>query len=534
VSRSLARRPPTDLPITGRTSGPPRLAEVAEQHGALTLSAVFLCVAVIGVWHHEMWGDEWQAWLIAVDSRSIPELMRNLRVEGHLPGWHLLLFLLSRLTRDPAAMQALHLALATGSIYLLARFAPLPWVLKVLAAFSYFLAYEYAIVARHYALAVLALFVFCALFPRRRRHPIAITLALIVLASTSVYGVILAGAAVGMLLLDEATASTSGDHRLRGMARIGLLVWVGLSLAAAAFAVAHQVDALAGVPGASSSVRFSRWSIAATVSRMTTVYLPVPELPTPYWGSHILAGGGRVELGVRLALALGVGLAAVLLFLRTPPVLLFFLVGTGGILLFSHLVFAGFLRHHGLLFVLFLACLWLARVQARVWHAPGSLARWSGTDAPWAAAFVGAVLMIQVTTAGIVYTADIRRPFAVGADVAEFIRDEQLDHLPIAAAPSHRAIPIAGSLDRPIYYLAVGASATFVPWDRYVRHRDDNVSMVHMRAFLDGLESGALIVLEAVFWDWDEGLEVEELARFGPGLIRNDTFVVYRVGRGEP
>lgn len=529
-SSVVLRSPAASLPVPDRAA-PPGHVRASEPYHALLLAGAFLCVAAIGMWHHEMWGDEWQAWLIARDSRSLPELLGQLRYEGHLPGWHLILFVLSSFTSNPAAMQVVHLALATGSIYLLARFAPLPWAMKVLTAFGYFLAYEYAVIARHYALAVLALFAFCAIFPLRRRYPVATVMALVVLASTSVYGVILAAAAVGMWLLAAATAPAgdSSASRRRLAATVGLLAWIGLGLVALTIAVLHPIDALAGVPGASGGAVLSRWAIASTVADLTPVYLPIPDLASLYWGSQILPDADRLGLAVRLALAVGIVGASILLFLRTPPVLLFFLAGTGGTLLFNHLIFSGFLRHHGLLFVLFLACLWLARAVGPEWHPPWSLARWTGTRAPWAPAFLTVLLLVQVAAAAIFYVADIRGPFSVSADVVSFVSEQQLDHLPIAVTPAHAGIPIAGALDRPIHYLAVGASSTFVPWGRYVRGRDRNVSMGLLRAFLDAQDANALVILGAAFDEWDDDLAVEELARFSPGLIRNERFVVYRV-----
>jgi hypothetical protein len=521
---------PAASPPGPNRAAPPGHVRATEPQ-VLLLAGAFLCVVAIGMWHHEMWGDEWQAWLIARDSRSVWDLLGQLRYEGHLPGWHLILFVLSRFTRNVVVMQAVHLALATGAIYLLARFAPLPWAMKVVAAFGYFLAYEYAVIARHYALAVLALFAFCAIFPLRGRYPIGTVVALVVLASTSVYGVILAAAAAGMWLLAGATdpAGDSSANRRRLVARVGLLAWIGLGLVALTLALLRPIDALTGVPGASGGAVLSRWALASTVAELTAVYLPIPDLTSLYWGSHILGAADRLGLGVRFALAVGIVGASSLLFLRTPPVLLFFLAGTGGILLFNHLVFSGFLRHHGHLFVLFLACLWLAREVGPEWHPPWSLAHWTGARAPWASAFLTVLLLIQVAAAAILYVADIRRPFSVSAAVASFVSEQQLDHLPIAVAPAHTGIPIAGALDRPIHYLAVGASGTFVPWGRYVRGRDRIVSMGLLRPFLDAHDFDALVILGATMDDWDEDLEVEELARFSPGLIRNETFVVYRV-----
>jgi hypothetical protein len=74
---------------------------------AALVTVIFFVVVALGMAHHEPWRDELQAWMIARDSGSLPELFQNIRYEGHPAGWHLLLFVLSRVTRNPAAMQNL-------------------------------------------------------------------------------------------------------------------------------------------------------------------------------------------------------------------------------------------------------------------------------------------------------------------------------------------------------------------------------------------------------------------------------------------
>jgi hypothetical protein len=135
--------------------------------------------------------------------------------------------------------------------------------------------------------------------------------------------------------------------------------------------------------------------------------------------------------------------------------------------------------------------------------------------------------------AGVLYAADLRRPFSASADVARFLRAQGLADLPILASPSPPASSIAGVLDRPIHYLGTQEPGTFIPWGRFARRRDRSFSMFLTRAFFDASESDVIVLLSAPFQDWDEDLEVEQLARFGPGLERTERFVVYRV-RGGP
>lgn len=508
---------------------------------AAVMTAVFFCVVAIGMWHHEMWRDEWQAWMIARDSDSISQLLSLVWHEGHMPTWHLLLFALSRFTRDPVAMQLLHLALATASVYLLARFAPLHWATKALTAFSYFLVYEYAVIARFYVLGVLALFVFCALFPRRREHPIAIGAALLLLAITSVFGLVIAAAAVGMLLLESATAAPTGEEvpagaqgghpsvRGRLLARVGFGVWVALVALAVAYAVIWPGEPIEGLSRVSDDP-MSRWALATTASLLSHGYLPIPDLGEPhFWTSSTWSRGSRLGLVVSFSVALVLGAAATLWFMRTPHVLFFYLAGTGGLLLFSHVVYRGVVRHHGHLFLVLIACLWLAAWHQGTALQSASVPSWKRVSRRVAGTVVLGILLVQVAVGGIFLAADLRRPFSPAADATAFIRDHGLADLPMVGTPAPAASSIAGGLDRPIHYVATGSAGTFVPWNRYVRGKDQAVSMNLLRPFLDEHAGhDVLVILGSAFTGWDEDLSVEELARFDRRLTRTESFVLYR------
>jgi hypothetical protein len=114
---------------------------------------------------------------------------------------------------------------------------------------------------------------------------------------------------------------------------------------------------------------------------------------------------------------------------RRPPVLAAFTLGSGAILTFLMLLWHGELRHHGQIWVLFVAALWLVRIGSPT--AP--LPRW-----------IGAILLVQVLAAGQALIADIRHPFSRAQDTARFLSD-----------PRWREVPIVGSIDYAVQAVAV-------------------------------------------------------------------------------
>ena len=107
--------------------------------------------------NHELWRDELQAWRIATSSGSIDELFSNSRYEGHPAIWYLSLYLISRLSDNPIAMQVLHILIGISATFVMCKYAPFSRWQKASLSFGYFMFFEYFIVSRNYAFGVLAL-----------------------------------------------------------------------------------------------------------------------------------------------------------------------------------------------------------------------------------------------------------------------------------------------------------------------------------------------------------------------------------------
>src|SRR5262249_37310713 len=174
----------------------------AESRLAEFIALAFFFLGAVLSLNHEMWRDEIQVWLLARDSSSVAELFSNLKYEGHPGLWHLLVMPLTRVTNSPTAMQALHLFVATSTIYLFARYSPFSFLQKLLFSFGYFPFYEYAIVARNYALGILLIFAFTSLFDARYTKSVVVGLVLLLLSHTSVLGLIIAIVLFFVLLVD--------------------------------------------------------------------------------------------------------------------------------------------------------------------------------------------------------------------------------------------------------------------------------------------------------------------------------------------
>jgi hypothetical protein len=170
------------------------------------LWAVFVAycaVVAFGAVVHEPWWDEAQAWLIARDAPLADLFLHHVPYEGHPPLWYLLLMIPAKLGLPYAALKIVAALIGAIGVYvLLFRVTTLPLVLRVLAPFTFYFAFQYTVVARSYVLLGATLWALAAIYEERaKRFPLFVLL-LGILAGVSVHGFALALGFAGLFVLD--------------------------------------------------------------------------------------------------------------------------------------------------------------------------------------------------------------------------------------------------------------------------------------------------------------------------------------------
>jgi len=180
--------------------------------------------AVLGIWisvvgftlrYHEKWGDEAQAWLLARDLSLGTLWFKELRYEGSPGLWHTILWFAQRVFHAPySSIGVIGMAFATAGVALMLFKAPFPQPLRWMLAFSYFMVYQYAVIARPYTLLPLLCFA-AAIFFKDQKHPERLTLVLVLLSLLTIHGIIIAGGIGLAYLLDAIRKRETFNARLR-------------------------------------------------------------------------------------------------------------------------------------------------------------------------------------------------------------------------------------------------------------------------------------------------------------------------------
>jgi hypothetical protein len=156
-----------------------------------SLILAYAALNIFGVLHHEPWRDEAQPWLIVRDLDFIG-IYRQLGYEG-MPGlWHLVMFpfVKSGLPFDYIGFVHLLISIPAAAVFII--YAPFSRYMKALFVFSYYMSFEYSVIARNYSLTPFLLFLIASAYQRRFRFPAVYALLVALLFHTNVHSMVLA------------------------------------------------------------------------------------------------------------------------------------------------------------------------------------------------------------------------------------------------------------------------------------------------------------------------------------------------------
>jgi hypothetical protein len=174
--------------------------------GRIGDGAVLMVYSGVVLWtlqYHEKWADEAQAWLIARDLDLGTIWFHELRYEGSPGLWHTILWVAQHVFHAPyGALGYIGAVFAIAGAAVLLFLAPFPRLVRWPLAFTYFMVYQYAVIARPYTLLPLLAFLAALLF-KDVKHPEWITVVLVLLSLLTLHGTLLAGC-LGLAYLTQA------------------------------------------------------------------------------------------------------------------------------------------------------------------------------------------------------------------------------------------------------------------------------------------------------------------------------------------
>jgi hypothetical protein len=263
------------------------------------LALAIYAVTVAGALRfHEPWADEAQAWLIA---RSLPlrQMFQILRYEGTPGLWHLLLWCLIKLHVSYVGMGWAAGAIAVAGAATLLLFSPFPRWLRLLLPFSFFLVFQYAVVARSYVLGPALLFLLAALWSKRFAWPVRVAVVLGLMANVALHLAMFAGGFALVFALELAWFH-SEKAQLPSARKISLAALVLILFCACAIVMARPAKDIAYPQGLSPMPAAETRSRERLTSLRHGHSLRAIEYQFDQWLRPPLADGLVLPLGLAL------------------------------------------------------------------------------------------------------------------------------------------------------------------------------------------------------------------------------------------
>lgn len=514
------------------------LTHIYHNHSVFTylLSTIFFILSFVGVINHEIWGDEAQAWLIARDSVSLPDLYKNLRYEGHPGLWYICLFFISRFTTNPLAMQIFHILIATSAIYLFILFSPFNQLQKILFTFGYFPFYEYNIISRSYGLGLLLIILFCIFFTQENHNFTAITVVIVLLANTNAYSFLIACSLATTILLDKiSTYKSSFWNYLNKQKLYFYITLTVIGMIIAIYQIIPPEDALfkGGNYWKKPDIVFQLKNVALTIRALWKSYIPIPQLFTyHFWNTSIIETSNFTKffgcLGSLIIFAF-----STLWFLQKPIVMWLYLSSSIAILFFTYSQYLGGIRHYGHLFLIFIACLWIAKYYKNTYSLNHQyfLLVTSKYIKKLQNIFFIALLCIHTIVGLSVFTLDLLHPFSASKAVSEYIAKNKLNEENFLIGKQDYMVSVISTyLQNKIYYSESSRFGSFINWNN--RQKIDNaISVNRINQIIHSRQQDAILILTDKVYLEFPNLKVTKLSSFHNSIVERESYDLYLLQR---
>lgn len=419
-----------------------------ENKGKILIFVSFMMLLALTISKHEMWRDEFEAYLLVKDAKSFQDVAENTKFGGHPPIWFYLLFFTKLVYNSPVSMQVLHFSIAVGAGFLLYRYAPFTPALKIMNLFGYYLLYEYGVIARNYSISILLIFLALSrlrtsLPSQKSKDFVIILVCLFCLPLTNACAIALAFGFTCWVLLEP---TNTWNIRMKGIVGVVALLAVGVSAW-----LTWPAEGAYFVPMTTSFQTDRFFQIMQTIPRSL---VPIGPFSIEFWETSLI-DRLPVVFGLLLSLML-VGLS-LFSFRESISVVAGFLASVLFLLIFFYVVHYGGSRHHGFFYLIFIMFSWIYHLRKK--DSPTS-------PTPRFPLILYAVSFFALIGGINAILQDIRHPFSNAKQIASDIRRLPNQPVWLAGAVDYAMTPVSGYLNQPVYSPKVNRYITYTAWTK--------------------------------------------------------------------
>jgi hypothetical protein len=491
----------------------------------------YIAVEITGIFFHPMWRDEIHFWSISGASTSLSDLLHRKAWDGHPDLWYILVYAVRNLSDHPLSMQLLHSGIAILTVFLILKYAPFSRVQRGMLVFGYFYLFEYAIISRNYAIGILLITLLLILHRHRPRFLYLYALILFFLAQSNVFSLILC---IAFLLtwVFEFIFSVSFRTVLLKQ-KTALMISLILVIAGIFYSLHTVMPPVSGdYPGA-THFSLSQLTLRELIRSIATVWkawVPVPVLNLQFWNTNLV----RSE-GVQAILALTLMFSAGVFFIRRPVVFFLFIAGLTGIIAFIFIIFFGYLRHHGHLFILLIICIWLSSYyrESEAKLRFSFLEKFHGWLKRNADPLFSILLFVQILAGIYAFTIQLIIPFSAGKETAQYIRNQKLDRFLITGDQDIALETVSSYLNIKAFCFSSNAFRAYLDYDPTQRRYPGESAVLIMADSLMKKNGDTILLVMNYALKNAPGLNLKKIASFEKSIVSNETYHLYLLSPGE-
>ncbi len=390
---------------------------------------LYLCLNTVTSVFHEPWFDEAVAWQIARKCSLWDILFYVPHYEGHPPLWHLILLPFAKLGAPyELSLTIVSVLFASTAMALMLRYAPFPRIVKLLLPFTYFLSYQYCVIARPYCIMMLVFMLLAMTYKKRNTNPGKYVACLAFLCATSAYGIVFAGSLAIVWLLEIWNRSNILVF-IKSFIRDRRFRWLmGLLLLAIAFILEF-------IPYADTYRSPAPTPNSFLVRLFYTLIISLAEISCSRALSYVAllkeASLNVYELPAGIMFGL-ITLVMILYYGKRKKTILLFLIPHAVFGVFAATVY--FNAHHvGIILLFLLFWLWVSMESEETVEI--TLPDWANTYCkPFSVVILGYMMAISLYWNGFACITEVNHTCAFGRGAANFLKEHNLEEYNVMLA----------------------------------------------------------------------------------------------------
>lgn len=162
----------------------------------------FVILSIVIADKHEHWSDEAQSYLLARDTNFI-EMFKYMKYEGTPPLWVFIIKIFLSLGGTYKTFYILPIIFSTIGLILFEYKIKVPWYIKIIFPFTYFIFYQYTIVVRSYCLVFPLLMLIAISYKKRFDKPGLFLVSLFLFMNISLHTIMISGSLFLIYILDS-------------------------------------------------------------------------------------------------------------------------------------------------------------------------------------------------------------------------------------------------------------------------------------------------------------------------------------------